>query len=280
MSAMRVFDMRDGNFYILPPDDSNFPLYVDMAGTDYCHDNYRIERKQAEISVIGYVLSGQGRIQLDDERFTPKAGDTFILPAGKYQEYYPISEETWAFLWFNVRGNLLPQLLEAYHLSDSHRYPGCSVERQLRKGLALAANRSNQAAQLHQSLSSIIHDIILEIAYKHKSANRAVSPVVQQIKHYLDQHIEDHVTMEQLSNHVCMTTRHINRVFKQELGTTPYNYLLERKLDSARNLLLNTNLPISAIAGKLRFADTFYFSNIFKKKTGLSPLNYRKKSGL
>jgi transcriptional regulator GlxA family with amidase domain len=150
------------------------------------------------------------------------------------------------------------------------------VERQLRKGLALAANRSNQAAQLHQSLSSIVNDIILEIAYKRKSASRIVSPAVQQIKHYLDQHIEDHVTLEQLSNIVCMTTRHINRVFKQELGTTPYNYLLERKIDSARNLLMNTNLPIAAIAGKLRFTDSFYFSNIFKKKTGLSPLNYRK----
>jgi transcriptional regulator GlxA family with amidase domain len=182
--------------------------------------------------------------------------------------------------WFNVRGDLLPQLLEAYHLDDSHWYPGGSVERRLRKGLTMAANKSNQAAQLHQSLSGIVHDIVLEIAYEHKSANRIVSPVVRQIKQYLDQHIEDHVTLEQIGNIVCMTTRHINRVFKQELGTTPYNYLLERKIDSARNLLMNTNLPISAIAGKLQFADSFYFSNIFKKKTGLSPLNYRKRSSL
>jgi AraC-like DNA-binding protein len=267
--------MRDGDFYILPPNDSDFPLYVDMAGTDYCHSNYRIVRKHAEISVIGYVLSGQGEIQLAGERFAPKAGDTFILPAGQYQEYYPVSEETWVFLWFNVRGDLLPQLLEAYQLCVSHWYPGCSVERQLRKGLALAANKGNQVAQLHQSLSGIVTEIVLEIAYKRRSADR-ISPEVRKMKHYLDQHIEDHVTLEQLSEVVCMTTRHINRIFKQELGITPYNYVLERKIDSARNLLMNTNLPVSAIASKLNFADAYYFSNIFKKKTGLSPIHYRK----
>jgi len=109
-----------------------------------------------------------------------------------------------------------------------------------------------------------------------KSTSIPVSPEVLSMKHFLEQHIEENVTLEQLSEAYAMTTRHTNRLFKKELGTTPYNYLLDQKIELAKNLLANTNIPVSSIAGKLKFADAYYFSNMFKKKTGFSPRQFRK----
>ena len=66
------------------------------------------------------------------------------------------------------------------------------------------------------------------------------------------------------------------RIFKRAYGVTPYAYLLEKKLDLAGQLLRDTNLSVREIAEKLSFADEYYFSNVFKKKTGVSPSVYRR----
>jgi AraC-like DNA-binding protein len=273
---MNVFDMRNGDFYILPPAGDANPMYADMVGIDFCHDNYRIIRNPAQVTVIGYVLTGQGHIQLGSGSFLAKAGDSFILPANQLHDYSPALKDTWSFLWFNVRGPLILQLLDAYRLSAGGLYEGCSIERLLRKGIALVGSKDGSAVSMHHKISGIILEIMLELSEALKSTNIPISPEVLSIKHYLDQNIEESVTMDQLSEAHSITPRHINRLFKKELGTTPYNYLLDKKIELAKNLLANTNIPVSSIAGKLKFADAYYFSNMFKRKTGLSPRQYRK----
>ena len=61
---------------------------------------------------------------------------------------------------------------------------------------------------------------------------------------------------------------------------TPYEYLMEQKTESARNLLKYSLLSVKEIADRLGFFDQYYFSNYFKQKNGISPLEYRKKYGL
>ena len=56
---------------------------------------------------------------------------------------------------------------------------------------------------------------------------------------------------------------------------TPYAYLLEKKLELAGQLLRDTNLSVREIAEKLSFADEYYFSNVFKKKMGVTPSLWR-----
>ena len=56
---------------------------------------------------------------------------------------------------------------------------------------------------------------------------------------------------------------------------TPYKYILNGKTETAKMMLLNTNMPIKEIAYELSFADEHYFSNMFKKLTGTSPKKYR-----
>ena len=67
------------------------------------------------------------------------------------------------------------------------------------------------------------------------------------------------------------------RYFKKNFGTTPYNYLLNRKIEIAKSLLSSSSWPIKNIAYALSFSDEQYFSCAFTKKTGISPKKYRDK---
>ena len=68
------------------------------------------------------------------------------------------------------------------------------------------------------------------------------------------------------------------RIFKKIYGVTPYEYLIELRLQTAKILLKDTNLTIKEIADKLVFFDEHYFSSIFLKKVGVRPGVYRKSS--
>lgn len=69
---------------------------------------------------------------------------------------------------------------------------------------------------------------------------------------------------------------HFSRVFKQVLGQSPQDYALRARIDRARQLLLETNLGIGAIAAALGYRDIYFFSKQFKQKAGCTPTAYRK----
>ena len=65
-------------------------------------------------------------------------------------------------------------------------------------------------------------------------------------------------------------------LFRAEMGMPPYRYVLERKIELARQLLSETGMSVRDIASYLSFEDEFYFSGLFRRKTGFSPTQYRK----
>ena len=77
-----------------------------------------------------------------------------------------------------------------------------------------------------------------------------------------------------------MSVSQLGRIFKAEYGMTVYAYILKRKIETAENLLRNTSLSVKEIADTLSFTDEHYFSNIFKKKTCMTPCEYRRESAV
>ena len=72
---------------------------------------------------------------------------------------------------------------------------------------------------------------------------------------------------------------HVRRLFREETGLSPYAYLLGLRIDKAKQLLAQyPKTSVAAIAANCGFQDPNYFSTCFKKKTGCSPLEYRRKS--
>ena len=72
-----------------------------------------------------------------------------------------------------------------------------------------------------------------------------------------------------------MSKSNLIRVFKKHTGQTPYKFLLDEKIRISKVLLRSTNMNVKTIADRLCFSDEHYFSFIFKRKTGCTPLKYR-----
>ncbi|MGO4110828.1 response regulator transcription factor [Paenibacillus sp. YAF4_2] len=102
--------------------------------------------------------------------------------------------------------------------------------------------------------------------------------VVEQAKAYIQQHLADVISREDIAGHVYLNPDYLTRIFKRETGMSISDYLLQQRLHIAAELLVNTDLSVSAVATRIGYANFSHFSRIFKKYMGINPLEYRHSS--
>lgn len=92
---------------------------------------------------------------------------------------------------------------------------------------------------------------------------------------YIYDHLHTRITVETLAEHVNLNPSYLSRLFKKEIGTSISSYIQIQKIETAKNMLIYSDHPLSQIALTLAFPSQSYFTEIFKKKTGLTPSEYR-----
>lgn len=93
---------------------------------------------------------------------------------------------------------------------------------------------------------------------------------------YIRKHLNETIELEKLAEISCLSKDHFIRLFKKELGTTPLQYINQKKIEKAQLLLITEELAVKEIAFQLAFEDYSYFNRLFKKITGVTPQEYRR----
>ncbi|WP_144510725.1 bifunctional transcriptional activator/DNA repair enzyme AdaA [Bacillus sp. FJAT-22090] len=100
---------------------------------------------------------------------------------------------------------------------------------------------------------------------------------VQQIKVYMDKHLNEPLTLNHLA-HICHgSPYHLQRTFKKVLEISPVEYLQQIRIEKAKELLIKTDKSLEEIGSAIGMHNIPYFITLFKKKTGHTPSKYRKK---
>ncbi len=92
---------------------------------------------------------------------------------------------------------------------------------------------------------------------------------------YIDQHFRDSIDQKVLAKRCGMTTFRFSRVFKEVNGLGFMEYILGKRMDCAKELLHNSQMPITSIGYEVGFKDPSYFARAFKQFTGCTPSEYR-----
>lgn len=97
---------------------------------------------------------------------------------------------------------------------------------------------------------------------------------------YMDQYYNCHITIEEICKSIFISPCHFQRIFKKHMNQTPYNYLMELRINKAKEKLLEENIRIEEISRQCGFVSTAHFSSVFKRIEGLSPTIFRKNNCL
>ena len=246
---------------------------IEICGITYPDKRYEIMRHHSKVLCIEYVEQGIGTVKINDKIFYPQAGDSYILPLEHYHHYYSDKKKPWKKIFINIRGALVENLLYGYSLENHFHFKGLDLSNELYSIIDLAKNETEDCTE---QIIIIINSIFYKMR-KFIKEQESSNSVAEKMKEYLRINAASKFKMENLCEYISRSESQTIKIFKDSYGITPYAYFLNRKISLAKGMLLNTNLTIKQIAYSLNFTDEYYFSNVFKQKTGMSPTKYRKK---
>jgi AraC-like DNA-binding protein len=127
--------------------------------------------------------------------------------------------------------------------------------------------------------------MLLSILIDQHSARRAQPDSEQtrgfdlatRLARYLADHLATPVTLEQLSREFHVSRYALVRLFRREMGQSPIDYLIDERIRMAQRLLLDQDISIAEVGRQVSYDDAAYFSRLFKQRTALSPLQFRRR---
>ena len=272
MQKEKIFQLQ--NLISLPAELIRFQ----MCGTTYPNRSYVINRPgSSKTGCIEYIVRGTGCVNVDGHVFYPVAGDTYFLPAGTSQHYHSDKKDPWEKIWVNVSGEMTEQLTSLYRLQGAYHFPALDTSDLLLKFQYYASHPdpktiSEKCVALLNSLFCRMHNALY-------APQKEAPSAVRKMLDYINLHETDTIRIEQLSAACEKSPSQAERLFRAELGMPPYRYILNRKIELAKELLRETGMSIRDVAAYLSFEDEFYFSGLFRRKVGLSPSAFRKQAG-
>lgn len=108
-------------------------------------------------------------------------------------------------------------------------------------------------------------------------ANSKYRREIQEIVDYIEQNLDKKISLHMIAGDVNLNESYLSRTFKQQTGKNLINFINEKKMDRAVELLQDPNIMIKEVAFQVGMEDQFYFNKVFKKFYGVSPSEFRKK---
>lgn len=257
---------------VFSPAGAQDPMHIGMAGVSYCDGSYRICRPNSYITVIEYVISGEGFVLEKDGFSSVGAESIYILPRGERHEYYSSQENPWIKIFLNVEGELAKTLMKEYGIYGRRVFAGSGLKADFERAVRLIFG-SLPEETVEEELCALVFKVIARLGARGSVGDYGEE--ARRLKEYLDGNTSRIVSNSELSAQIFRSPDYTLKLFSREYGTTPYNYQIREKMRVARRLLRDTSLPVAEVAAAIGYHDPKYFSGLFKEKCGTSPREYR-----
>lgn len=125
-------------------------------------------------------------------------------------------------------------------------------------------------------LNDFLQKTILEFSVAINSIKKQEeNPVIKKIVGYINENLSEDISLEDMASYAGVSSFYLSKLFKEEKGVTFINFLTDRRLEKAQQLLRNTDKSIKEITAETGYNDQNYFSRLFKNKFGISPKEFR-----
>ena len=259
------------------------PFYLEMAGISYCDGTYKMTRQDSKETVLEYIVDGCGYLNVDGENYAASAGDVYILRKGTTHIYWSDAKSPWIKIFFNIRGSLAEKILDEYKLGTKGKVvlDGEGLEQDFREMLEQLSNNTITQAERFDGAAVGFLKIVIKLANLEKLRGNlkgdlmSVEDEMNKLIEYITMNPKRIVSNQELGDVIFRSKDYVIKRFFVNFGVTPYEYQIQQKIFSAKNLLGHTKMSVNEIAASLGYDNQHYFSYMFKKRCGMSPTQYR-----
>lgn len=273
MKEKGVLSQSEQYFHIPSEFAKKVLYYPTLGGNYYCSSEYETKRDKFNQYYFCYIKEGKMEIGYKEEKFIAKQNDFVFLDC--FSPHFYTALENSKITWLHFKGSGAKEYFKLLYKKQHGPIFTLEGNREIPTKLDLILTMM-QEDKVNEHLASIlIQQILYELTKISKQDLNEIG-VVNQANLFIENNYHKDISLEDIARHVNLSPYHFSRLFKEQTNFTPNQYLINYRINCAKDLLYKTNLSICEIAYRCGFNSDSYFATTFKKHTGYSPKKYQK----
>lgn len=247
---------------------------------------YAIERESTSSHVFAYVYDGQGKIEVDGRRYVLQSGALFNIAAGSSMKI--VTDQTSQLKFYSVR------FLYGHIRWEGETVQWTQPDAPLLDKAVTYFDESPKLYEMFRELHKVwndkgigfewkarlqfqlLLDAVIQMIYHSSEHKQHNAFVIEQTIEYIRNHLHERLDRRMLAERASLSHGYFTTLFKQFTGCSLIEFVTRLRMERAKMLLRETSLPIYKISEMVGYSDSFYFTRIFTKETGMSPREFRR----
>lgn len=233
--------------------------------------------------IIIYNVEGSGWMEMGGKKIAVEPSQFIVIPAGTPHRYAANENDPWTIYWFHFKGELAAHIVGLIQQNARSYKPNLSynenriklfeeIYSNLEKGYG-SDNLRYVNMIFYHFLSSLLYEDKFNSADKKKEED-----IIDLTIDLMQKKTHTVISLQELSDFAGLSISHFSATFRERTGYSPIEYFNHLKIQKACQYLLFTGMTVKETAIQLGIEDQYYFSRMFSKLMGMSPVEYRKRN--
>lgn len=268
------------------PSENFIDLGLYQFGWEQCDPGHSFGPAARNHYLFHYIISGTGTLYAMSSSgvsvtYAVRSGQGFMIFPGQICTYIADAEHPWEYAWIEFDGLRVPELVELSGLSINrpiYRARFKDVAQKMKEEMLYIANHG-KASPFHL----IGHLYLFIDALVRSSREASIIPgntlqdfYIKEALTFIEHNFQNEITVEDIADFCGLNRSYFGKIFRENLGKTPQEFLISYRMSKAMGLLRLTTLSVSDIANAVGYANPLHFSRAFKNIHGCSPREWRK----
>lgn len=258
----------------------SLPFYLLEWGHFIAQRHYYTSRENSNRFLLFYTLSGSGHLTYNNKSYILSENTIAIIQCNASHHYETISSEPWDFHWFHYNGTAAHIYYNLYNRNDLYIQEITKKSREASLIMKITSSSSKYNLDTNLIISEWIISLMTSFILQKRKNTLQDSPLITEKLNnaieYMSDHLTEKIAISDISNSVYLSQYHFLRTFKKQTGLTPYEYLINLRINKAKELLISTHDNLEDIAVGSGFTDSKNLIYNFKRIVHLTPNEYRK----
>jgi len=227
---------------------------------------------------IIYITKGEGAFSSAGNSWDVQPGSMLLVLPGIIHSYKPKKETGWQEYWAGFKGSYFNKLAKEGFLTEERLFFNIGLSDSLISLFTRIFEEVKSQKPLYQMKAcSAILTLISEMLSRSRRQEQPdfFRQIVEKAKIIMETNIYGATNIPNIASQIGVSTSRLNEIFKQFTSMTPYQYFIQLKIHKAEEILSEENISVKEAAWRMGFDDQYYFSRLFKNKTGVSPSDWK-----
>lgn len=249
---------------------SAYKILADDSYYHICDDEEKASYSEKTIAFIR-CTAGRARIYTNGKSFDLKENEYIFIYFHEIEKYRSLSH-LWGYEWVNFEANIHSEFeINKIYTSGLTENESIAFEK-----LITAGKNAENKSYINSLFLSFFYIVTKENQSDIDNISKSNSiRLIDEICAFIQQKIFEKITVGDVALFFNVTPRRLHQIFAKELGISPKQYIVNKKMEEGYRLLVQTSYPINKISEALAFSSSYHFSNEFRKTFNQTPTQVR-----